>query len=602
VSIDADGLGAGNFGAFTTATTTNTGGYDYIPAQPNRSVDSEPGLAYDINPLSPHVGRLYLVYTEEVGDESNDMDVMVRFSDNNGGSWSAAQRVNDDATTRSQFLPKIASNRLSGNVGVCWHDARSSAGNTAMQVYCTLATPAGATPAFFANAPISGGASTSAGSGMDFGDYSGLAYHQGILHPAWGDTSNSTGNNPNLTGNFDAYTDRVWGGPAANEGDPHLKTVDGVHYDFQSSGEFVVLRDYGGTEIQTRQVPVPSAGTPTDPYDGLSPCVSVNGAFAARVGRRRVTYEPDLSGQPNPDGLQLRIDGVLTNLPVGGIDLGGGGRVDPAGGGGSITVDFPDGTRLLAVSAFWTSQSVWYMNVDVFDASAMLGINGAIAANSWLPALPNGSSIGAMPSSLHDRYVVLYEKFADAWRVNDTNTLFDYAPGTSTKDFTVAGWPLEKPPCDIRGKPPVTPLDEQAAREACRAVEDKNRMRNCVFDVMATGEKGFAETYGRTQRIIDRATATTFTDNGAGGFTVSVAPRYTDRRKSNPAGTVYFTIDGRKVEKPVRTANGTAVLRAPDLPPGEHLVTARFVPADTTQFESSTVETTVVVRPRMKKH
>ena len=39
------------------------------------------------------------------------------------------------------------------------------------------------------------------------------------------------------------------------EGDPHIRTVDGVNYDFQSAGEFVLLRDEN-LEIQTRQIPV----------------------------------------------------------------------------------------------------------------------------------------------------------------------------------------------------------------------------------------------------------------------------------------------------------------------------------------------------------
>ena len=37
-----------------------------------------------------------------------------------------------------------------------------------------------------------------------------------------------------------------------------------------------------------------------------------------------------------------------------------------------------------------------------------------------------------MPANLHDRYVTLYDKFGAAWRVTNSNSLFDYAPGTST--------------------------------------------------------------------------------------------------------------------------------------------------------------------------
>ena len=40
-------------------------------------------------------------------------------------------------------------------------------------------------------------------------------------------------------------------------------------------------------------------------------------AVAARVGKHRVTYEPNLSGVPDPSGLQLRVDGTLTTLTEG---------------------------------------------------------------------------------------------------------------------------------------------------------------------------------------------------------------------------------------------------------------------------------------------
>lgn len=209
VSADTDGIGPINFGGPITATTTNVGGWDFIPPQNARSVDPEAGLAFDGHASSPHFGRLYLVYTEETAPENNDTDIMVRFSDDNGSNWSAPIRVNDDPATpiRSQFLPKISVNQASGDIAVCWHDARNSATNTAIEEYCALAAPTGAAPTFMKNAKIADGASTSPG-GMEFGDYSGLTYGGGFAHPIWGDASNSTGNNPDGTSNIDSFTDR----------------------------------------------------------------------------------------------------------------------------------------------------------------------------------------------------------------------------------------------------------------------------------------------------------------------------------------------------------------------------------------------------------
>jgi endonuclease YncB( thermonuclease family) len=207
INVDADGLGAGVFGASIVATTTLVGGFDFIPAQNNRSIDPEAGLAFDRNPSSPHFGRLYLVYTDEATQESNNTNVMLRYSDDTGTTWSAPIQVNTDATTRSQFLPKIASDPATGDVAICWHDARNSATNTAMEEWCDSFTPAGF-PTFRGNIQVSDGASVSTDGSMDFGDYSGLTLVSGIAHPIWADSSNSTGDNPNGTSQFDTYTDK----------------------------------------------------------------------------------------------------------------------------------------------------------------------------------------------------------------------------------------------------------------------------------------------------------------------------------------------------------------------------------------------------------
>src|SRR5207245_4597108 len=84
---------------------------------------AEANLAYDLS-NGPHRGRLYLVYLNAASPTTDDTDVFVRFSDNNGANFSAPIRVND-VTTGSQFLPSIVVDRLTGNVAVGWLDSRN---------------------------------------------------------------------------------------------------------------------------------------------------------------------------------------------------------------------------------------------------------------------------------------------------------------------------------------------------------------------------------------------------------------------------------------------------------------------------------------------
>jgi len=388
-----------------------------------------------------------------------------------------------------------------------------------------------------------------------------------------------------------------WGAvnDAFDDGDPHITTVRGVHYDFQSAGEFVLLRDGNGLEIQARQTPVTTQPPIANPYTGLATCVSLNTAISARVGTRRVTYQPNLSGQPDPSGLQLRVDGVLTTLGAQPINLGPRGRVMKSAAGNGIEIDFPDGTNLTATSNFWgPPHNKWYLNVSIFRTPASEGILGALASGSWLPALPNGTSLGPKPAALHQRYVDLYQKFSDAWRVADKTSLFDYAPGTSTKTFTVASWPPENPPCVVPESPPAKPFDQKTAQKLCGQIVDKNRKADCVFDVGITGEPGFAKTYLISQQIQAGATTTTvgnIKDTTQFGDTVTFIATVARKASSGrgvPAGTVQFTFDGSKAGEPVKLdSKGRATWKTARLQAGKHQVAARYIPAKGSVFLAS---------------
>jgi hypothetical protein len=220
VNVDPDGLGPAGFGDRIFVTQTHVGGFDFIPAQPDRSVDAEPGLAWD-RTGGPHAGRVYLVYTREHPNESNNTDIYVRHSGDNGATWSAPVRVNDDHTANSQFLPKISLDPTTGDIAVVWYDSRNDLGtggpgdtdgipNDDAQFWGAFSANGGTS--FTRNIQISAGTSNSrdSGNGIDYGDYTGLSFYGGIAHPAWSDNSNSTGNNPDgALHQLDIYTAAV---------------------------------------------------------------------------------------------------------------------------------------------------------------------------------------------------------------------------------------------------------------------------------------------------------------------------------------------------------------------------------------------------------
>jgi hypothetical protein len=216
-AVDPDGLGPGGFQNPRLLARSRVGGFDYIPAQPDRSVDAEANLAWDRS-NGPHRGRVYAIWVQEVNNESNNLDVMLQHSDNNGRSWSSARRLNDDRTANSQFNPAIALDQTSGAVAVSWYDCRNDLGqgapadtdgvpNDDYQIWATDSTDGGAH--FGPNFRVSEGTSNAAdaGSSFDTGDYTHAAFQSGRFYPAWSDNSNSTLTNPDGRLNkLDLYT------------------------------------------------------------------------------------------------------------------------------------------------------------------------------------------------------------------------------------------------------------------------------------------------------------------------------------------------------------------------------------------------------------
>ena len=215
-ALDPDGLGPDGFGPAQVIQTTNVGGFDFIPAQSGRSIDAEAGLAWD-RTGGAHNGRLYFIYVSEEPPESNDTDIQFRYSDDSGATWSDSVRVNDDTGTNSQFNPKIGLDATTGNIAIAWYDARNDLGdngrgdtngrpNDDVMIFSTVSTDGGAT--FQPNKRLSLAASNDndALSVVDYGDYSGFAFHRGNMFFSAADNSNSTGDNPDGTlKTFDLY-------------------------------------------------------------------------------------------------------------------------------------------------------------------------------------------------------------------------------------------------------------------------------------------------------------------------------------------------------------------------------------------------------------
>ena len=184
-------------------TFTTVGGQFYIPAEPTGHIDAEVGLAYDLSD-----GRLYMVYTGSPAINCGCTYVDLRFSDDDGATWSNPTRVSDNLIDSANFNPKVAVDPVTGHVAVSFYSARndfdSGAGdrddktNDDVELFASVSTDGGlsfAPNVQVATAPTSAAIAGGNG-GRDLGRYTGLAIYNDVMYPAWADNSVGLAGNP----------------------------------------------------------------------------------------------------------------------------------------------------------------------------------------------------------------------------------------------------------------------------------------------------------------------------------------------------------------------------------------------------------------------
>lgn len=279
-------------------------------------------------------------------------------------------------------------------------------------------------------------------------------------------------------------------GCGGSNGDPHLRTIDGARYDLMAAGEYVLLRSADGSiDIQGRQE-LPDCG-------GLCQA-TINTALAVRVNGHRVGFHA-ASGVPD-----VRVDGTLVGaLAVGAVDLGSGATLTPYKRG--YELDLPDGTKVWALSVGSFGINVLVLPSDALRASGV-GLIARVpgAAQFRVPALPDGATLPA-PKDRHDRYHLLYEVLAPAWRVTAATSLFDYDAGKTTDSFTVTGFPTESVPQTTDDLDPTAVAN---ARTTCASVADPDLADQCAYDVATTGSTQYVSLYAVTDQLQAGGTAT----------------------------------------------------------------------------------------------
>ncbi len=193
--------------------------------------------------------------------------------------------------------------------------------------------------------------------------------------------------------------------------------------------------------------------------------------------------------------LSATIDGNPADLSSP-VEIGGG-QVSRSIDG--IEVRFADGTRLLAHGSHEFGISLAVVPTAELRASGV-GLLGPSSNDLFtLPALPDGSVL-PRPQSYDEYQAQVYGAFEDAWRITAATSLFDYAPGTSTETYTLPDFPVFEDIMTIEDFP-SNEFTEAAA--ACAGLGNETLTLQCIYDILVTGNEGFAEVYEQAATIVE---------------------------------------------------------------------------------------------------
>ena len=160
------------------------------PAEATRGVLIYPSCDADRSSGSLR-GTLYCSWADET--PSNGLDIFLSRSIDRGATWSAQQRVNDDApgVVHDQFYNWLAVDAVTGAVDLSWYDTRNDPSNIKTDVYASSSSDGGVS--FAADVRVTTVMSDESADNPcaqahdQYGDYEGIAARGGSIHPVWTD-------------------------------------------------------------------------------------------------------------------------------------------------------------------------------------------------------------------------------------------------------------------------------------------------------------------------------------------------------------------------------------------------------------------------------
>ncbi len=129
---------------------------------------------------SKHRGNLYVIFSDKRNGKY-DCDIFLLRSNNEGNSWSAPLRINNDTTHTEQFFPSAAIDQTTGFIYCLFYDRRDHIGRNLTEVYLARSIDGGES---FQNFRLNS-TPFNPNNKIYLGDYTHIAAQNTYIFPAW---------------------------------------------------------------------------------------------------------------------------------------------------------------------------------------------------------------------------------------------------------------------------------------------------------------------------------------------------------------------------------------------------------------------------------
>lgn len=286
-----------------------------------------------------------------------------------------------------------------------------------------------------------------------------------------------------------------------SHGDPHFLTADGIAYDLQAGGEFILVQSEDSKiRIHSRQ----------EKHE-YQPSVASNSAVALQVGAD--TLEFYVKG-----GRKFYLNGKTFELPKKAMDLPGGGRIERSGQSPNdkLLISWPNDVFFAQVNLY-----PGFLDIGAIPNTAdqkYVGLFGNYDGNSNNDMIVRGTKVLCGPVN-----VKKLNLFANSWRLTAQDSLFtsqkenslqvkenfaSLKKDTATKDVNVT---VDEKLEVKKLKVSLKDIDIKVRAAAQRTCEEAGTtspvlLQGCIVDFVQTGNKNYVKSTSeveRTSEIID---------------------------------------------------------------------------------------------------